>query len=88
MLDDPVTAQYTHTLTVPGRLGGQYQCNVSNNKPSTDTAQLTVEGILKLLPVSEICIPVWGRQSCVCGSSKSFCFLTNTVHCSASIDQW
>ena len=43
-LDDPVTAQYTHTLTVTGRLGGQYQCNVSNNKPSTATAQLTVEG--------------------------------------------
>ena len=44
VLDDPVTAQYTHTLTVTGRLGGQYQCNVSNNKPSTATAQLTVEG--------------------------------------------
>ena len=43
-LDDPVTAQYTHTLTVTGRLGGQYQCNVSNNKQSTATAQLTVEG--------------------------------------------
>ena len=46
VLDDPVTAQYTHTLTVTGRLGGQYQCNVSNNKPSTDTAQLTVEGTI------------------------------------------
>ena len=33
VLDDPVTAQYTHTL--------QYQCNVSNNKPSIATAQLT-----------------------------------------------
>ena len=45
VLDDPVTAQYTHTLTVTGRLGGQYQCNVSNNKPSQDSAQLTVAGI-------------------------------------------
>ena len=45
VLDDPVTAQYTHTLTVTGRLGGQYQCNVTNNKPSSATAQLTVEGI-------------------------------------------
>ena len=44
VLDDPVTAQYTHTLTVTGRLGGQYQCTVSNNKPSTATAQLTVAG--------------------------------------------
>ena len=44
VLNDPVTAQYTHTLTVTGRLGGLYQCNVSNNKPSSDTAQLTVGG--------------------------------------------
>ena len=44
VLDDPVTAQYTHTLTVTGRLGGQYQCNVSNSKPSTDTASFTVQG--------------------------------------------
>ena len=44
VLHDPVTAQYTHTLTVTGILGGQYQCNVSNNKPSTATAQLIVLG--------------------------------------------
>ncbi len=44
VLSDPVTAQYIHTLTVTGRLGGQYQCSVSNSKPSTATAQLTVEG--------------------------------------------
>ena len=44
VLDVPLTAQYTHTLTVTGRLGGQYQCTVANNKPSTATAQLTVAG--------------------------------------------
>ena len=44
VLDDPVTAQYTHTLTVTGRLGGQYQCNVTNSKPSSGTAQLIVQG--------------------------------------------
>ena len=27
VLDDPVTAQYTHTLTVTGRLGGLYTCS-------------------------------------------------------------
>ena len=32
VLDDPVTAQYTHTLTVTGRLGGLYTCTVANNK--------------------------------------------------------
>ena len=39
-------AQYTHTLTVTGRLEGQYQCNVTNNKPSAATAQFTVQGQL------------------------------------------
>ena len=42
MLDDPVTAQYTHTLTVTGKIGGQYQCTVSNSKPSNDTAKLII----------------------------------------------
>ena len=44
MLDDPVTAQYTHILTVTGRLGRQYQCTVSNNKPSQDSASFDVQG--------------------------------------------
>ena len=44
VLDDPVTAQYTHTLTVTGRLGGLYTCTVTNDKPSEDSAQLNVQG--------------------------------------------
>ena len=48
MLDNAVTAQYTHTLTVTGRLGGQYQCNVTNNKPSEATTNFTVQGIVNL----------------------------------------
>ena len=40
VLNDPVTAQYTHTLTVTERLGGLYTCTVANNKPSSDSAQL------------------------------------------------
>ena len=44
VLDDPVTAQYTHTLTVTGRLGGLYTCTVANDKPSEDSAQLKVQG--------------------------------------------
>ena len=43
VLNDMVTAQYIHTLIVADRLGGYYQCNVSNNKPSNDTAELTIE---------------------------------------------
>ena len=41
VLDDPVTAQYTHTLTVTGRLTGLYTCTVANNKPSSDSAHLS-----------------------------------------------
>ena len=44
VLDDPVTAQYIHTLTVTGRLGGQYQCTVLNKKPSQDSAHFIVAG--------------------------------------------
>ena len=31
VLDDPVTAQYTHTLTVNGRPEGIYICTVAND---------------------------------------------------------
>ena len=44
VLNDSVNAIYTHTLTVTGRLGGHYQCNVSNNKPSTDSSNITLQG--------------------------------------------
>ena len=49
VLDNATTAQYTHTLTVTGRLGGLYQCTVSNAKPSSDSASLTVQGTLLAL---------------------------------------
>ena len=42
VLDDRVTAQYTHTLTVTGRLGGLYTCTVANDKPSIDSACLVL----------------------------------------------
>ena len=42
---DPVTATYTNTLTVTGRLAGQYECSVSNSRtPSGSTRSLTVVG--------------------------------------------
>ena len=43
VLDDPETAQYTHTLTVT--TGGVYTCTVTNNKPSFDSASIFVRGI-------------------------------------------
>ena len=45
VLDDAENATYTHTLTVTGRLGGLYQCSVSNAKPSKAMANLTVHGM-------------------------------------------
>ena len=47
MLDDPVTAQYTHTLTVSGIMTGIYTCTVSNNV-SYETISLDVQGITSL----------------------------------------
>ena len=44
VLDNRKTSQYTHTLTVTGRLGGLYTCTVANNKPSQDSATYTVQG--------------------------------------------
>ena len=44
VLDNRVTSQYTHTLTVTGRLRGLYTCTVANNKPSEDSASYTVQG--------------------------------------------
>ena len=44
VLDNCTTSQYTHTLTVTGRLGGLYTCTVTNNKPSEDSTSYTVQG--------------------------------------------
>ena len=43
VLNDPETAHYTHTLTIS--LAGEYTCTVANDKPSSDSASNTVEGI-------------------------------------------
>ena len=45
VLDDPLNGGYTHTLnvTVTGRQGGLYTCSVANNKPSSDSASITVQ---------------------------------------------
>ena len=55
VLNNTETAQYIHTLTVTGRLPGQYQCNVSNNKPSTATKSFTVQGDVKVLGYMQCC---------------------------------
>ncbi|CAI8015228.1 hypothetical protein GBAR_LOCUS9459, partial [Geodia barretti] len=40
VLNDPVTAQYTHTLTVTDL--GAYTCTVSNSRPSSASANITL----------------------------------------------
>jgi len=44
VLDNAMTAQYTHTMTVTGRLPGRYECTVSDNKPSSDVKSFVVQG--------------------------------------------
>ena len=44
VLNNPVSAQYTHTLTMTGTLGGNYTCTVSNNKPSSNSSNITISG--------------------------------------------
>ena len=43
VLVDSETAEYTHTLTVT--TGGEYTCTVKNNKPSSDSATITLAGV-------------------------------------------
>ena len=45
VLVDTTTAQYTHTLTVTGRMPGLYNCTVKNSKPLTKSRTFTVKGI-------------------------------------------
>ena len=48
VLNDTETARYTHTLNNMST-AGEYTCTVANNKPSEDSASITVTGIHKLL---------------------------------------
>ena len=44
VLTDAETATYSHTLRVTGRPFGEYECNVSNSKPSSSSETLILEG--------------------------------------------
>ena len=76
-------AQYTHTLTVTGRLGGKYQCNVTNNKPSISVAQLKIQGIAEVYYIS------YSVQYCYCFAiSLSSCLSSHWPHCSSRRSHW
>ena len=55
MFNNAVTAQYTHNLTVTWKLGGQYQCNVTNIKPSISIADLRIQGIAQVYVITVVC---------------------------------
>ena len=44
VLVDSLTTRYIHSLNIT--TGGEYRCSVTNSKPSTATASLTVKGIV------------------------------------------
>ena len=44
ILTDLENATYTHKLMVTGRQVGEYECSVSNNKPSSASGMVTVVG--------------------------------------------
>ena len=46
VLTDAMKARYSHILTLDKRLGGLYQCVVSNNKPSEGNASIILKGTL------------------------------------------
>ena len=50
VLNDPVTANYTHTLTVT--TAGEYTCTVSNDKPSSASSTIFVAGTMHFLRYS------------------------------------
>ena len=44
LMTNTTTATYNHTLTVTGRIIGDYECNVSNSKSSSSSGILSVVG--------------------------------------------
>ena len=66
VFNDVATVQYTHTLTVTGRLGGDYQCTVSNVKPSSPSASLRIQGTAyKLLHSNSVYTCIYIMYMCI-----------------------
>ena len=87
---DPVTATYTNTLTVTGRLAGQYECNVSNSRTlSESTRSLTVVGKKCNEHAYLVCIKTCACEGfffifvqliiCSCMHVQRICFLTQRL---------
>ena len=59
-ITDTTTATYNHTLTVTGRLVGEYECSASNNKPSSASRVLAVVGIYTYLNMKLLGAKIYG----------------------------
>ena len=57
VVTDSENGTYTQFLTVMGRHPGQYECNVTNNRPSMDKGNLTVESKSTLNMLKWFCTP-------------------------------
>ena len=69
VLNDATTAQYTHTLTVTGKLEGLYSCSVAN-EISNDSARLNVTGkVLASIMNNMFCIILYSKN---CSSVPTF----------------
>ena len=57
-LDDPVTATYTHTLTVTDSLWSSYRCLIKNELPSEADAKFITKSVLTIVfSMMLICSP-------------------------------
>ena len=57
VVTDGENGTYTHILTVMGRRPGQYECSLTNNRPSMDTGNLTVESKSTFNMLKWFCTP-------------------------------
>ena len=60
----------THTLTVTGRLVGEYECNVSNIWTPSSSRNLPVEGELVYFMRDNFMF--YSQSICICGDGTSF----------------
>ena len=75
-ITNTTTATYTHTLTVTRWLVGEYECNVSNNKPSSSSGVVAVVG--KNYKYTDIFYWWWRVPR------EYFCMFTHTILPTAS----
>ena len=74
VLNDPVTAQYTHTLNVT--TAGVYTCTVANDKPSSASSSFTVTGMIEIPCLVYYCTMVRNLRILI---EKTKCFSTNPI---------